>query len=182
MLSLIPLPPVLTRSVSDGPSSSHGCPSTTVRPDTNGWVPPGTCGYISRPYYPSIVAALIFSAVAATILVRYALMIIGVNFRHRRRLSEGSISLWRDNLLLPWVGALISTCLLAAYILRAFGTRYQQVPQFVASSDTFVLVCPICQSSVSTPFAYLDSFCHLCAYQPAYLSGYLGADYPPRIQ
>lgn len=28
----------------------RACPFTTMQPDANGWVPPGTCGYISRPY------------------------------------------------------------------------------------------------------------------------------------
>jgi hypothetical protein len=142
-------PSVLTRSVSDGPLLSHGCLETTVTPDANGWVPLGACGYLSRPYYPSFVAALAFSAVAAAVLVGYVVMGVRTVRRRSSRLPEENTTSWRDKLLLPWVGALISTCLLAAYILRAIGTRYQQVPEFVAFSDTFVMICPLCQSSVS---------------------------------
>ncbi|KAF2439296.1 hypothetical protein P171DRAFT_421748 [Karstenula rhodostoma CBS 690.94] len=121
MISFARLPLVSSRSAPDDPSPSHDCPTTTVKPDANGWVPPGTCGYISRPYYPSFVAALVFCAAAVLVLLGF---------------SGHSLSL-------PWIGALVATCLLAAYILRAFGTIYQQVPEFVAFSDTLVLVCPI---------------------------------------
>jgi hypothetical protein len=130
-------------------SSSSSCPTTTIRPDANGWVPPGTCGYISRPYYPSFVAALVFSAAVAAGLAGYASKVVRT-VRYRRRLADQSISSWRDILLLPVFAILISTCLLIAYILRAFGTRHQQVPEFVAYSDTLVLICPLRQYPLSS--------------------------------
>jgi len=182
MPSLAPSPPTSTLSVSDGQSPSHGCPATTVKPDANGWVPPGTCGYLSRPYYPSFVTALVFSAAAAAVLVGYALMIARVARRRRGRLPEENAPVWRGSLL-PWTGALISTCLLAAYILRAFGTRYQQVPGFVAFSDMFVLVCPICQSFHATLFSpTLTPLQNILPSFPPKLSAYVGTDYTPCLQ
>ncbi|KAH7078112.1 hypothetical protein BKA63DRAFT_279754 [Paraphoma chrysanthemicola] len=139
MLSTTPSLPHTTPSAS---SSSQGCPESTVKPDANGWVPPGTCGYISRPYYPSFIAALVFSTAAAAVLAGYMYMILRVA-RRRPRLLDQSTPLWKHRLLLPTFGALISTCLLIAYVLRALGTRHQQVLEFVAFSDTLVLMCPI---------------------------------------
>jgi hypothetical protein len=133
---------------------SPPCPTTTVRPDVNGWVPPGTCGYISRPYYPSFTAALVFSAAAAGVLAVYAFKIVRISRLRRRQLDPS----WKTCLVLPGFAAFISTCLLVAYVLRAFGTRYMQVPEFVAFSDTLVLVCPICQSF---NFDFLSAFASL---------------------
>ncbi|KAF1970901.1 hypothetical protein BU23DRAFT_201500 [Bimuria novae-zelandiae CBS 107.79] len=129
-----------TLLASDSTSPSPVCLSTTVQPDANGWVPPGTCGYLSRPYYPSLTTALVFSVAAAAALAGFALRIAR---RRRGRLTERKTRLWRDILGVPWLGAFISTCLLIAYVLRAFGTRHQQEPVFVAFSDTLILVCPI---------------------------------------
>ncbi|KAF9729580.1 hypothetical protein PMIN03_006334 [Paraphaeosphaeria minitans] len=134
---------VSTRSGSEEPSTSRSCPITTVKPDANGWVPPGSCGYISRPYYPSFVSALVFCAAAVLVLLGFALPIFRSVSRRGHQPRNGRWPSWKFCLLLPWIGALIATCLLAAYVLRAFGTRYQQVLEFVAISDTFVLICPI---------------------------------------
>ncbi|KAH7070242.1 hypothetical protein FB567DRAFT_216965 [Paraphoma chrysanthemicola] len=139
MLSTTPPIPHARPSAS---SSSYGCPESTVRPDVNGWVPPGTCGYISRPYYPSFIAALVFSTAAAVVLAGFLHMIVRVA-RQRPRLLDQSTPSWRHRLLLPVFGTLISTCLLIAYVLRALGTRHQQVHEFVSISDTLVLMCPI---------------------------------------
>jgi hypothetical protein len=138
MLSITPSLTVSTSLVKSLPSL---CPVTTIRPDSNGWVPIGTCGYISRPYYPSFAAALVFSAAAVAVLAGFTFRIV----RHRRRRQDLS---WQNDLLLPVFAAFISTCLLVAYVVRAIGTRYQQMPGFVAVSDTLILICPICQSSV----------------------------------
>ncbi|OAG00048.1 uncharacterized protein CC84DRAFT_1209746 [Paraphaeosphaeria sporulosa] len=125
------------------PSTSRSCPTTTVKPDANGWVPPGTCGYISRPYYPSFNSALISCAAAVLVLLGFSLLISRSAYRRNRQLrNEGGPS-WGLRLFLPWIGAFIATFFLAAYVLRAFGTKYQQTPEFVAISDTFVLICPI---------------------------------------
>jgi H+/Cl- antiporter ClcA len=162
-----PLPLVWTRSASDALSLAHACPTTIVTPDANGWVPPGTCGYISRPYYPSFVAASIFCAAAASVLIGYLSLICrSASCRHRWPRQEKKMSP-RNSLRLPWFGALIATCLLAAYVLRSFGTRHQQVPEFVAFSDTLVLICPICESFASALCAHLESlpsffFLHKC--------------------
>jgi hypothetical protein len=137
--------PSLTVSTAPVRHLSPPCPKTTVRPDSNGWVPPGTCGYISRPYYPSFTAALVFSAAAAAVLAVYVFT-IGRIIRLRRRQPDPS---WKNCFVLPGFAVFISTCLLVAYVLRAWGTRYMQVPEFVAFSDTLVLVCPICQSFYS---------------------------------
>jgi hypothetical protein len=134
---------VSTRVVLSNPSP---CPTTTIRPDANGWVPPGTCGYISRPYYPSFTVALVFSAAAATVLARFALIMVRT-VRYRRRFPDQNHPSWRNFLLLLAFAFLISTCLLVAYVLRAVGTRHQQLPEFVAFSDTLILICPICQLS-----------------------------------
>jgi hypothetical protein len=156
--------PFSTRSIAEASSSIQGCPTTTVTPDAHGWVPPGTCGYLSRPYCkcnirrarethtdsifpsfvdPSFIAALVFSIIAAGILLGYVRIVIRA--ARRRALPENSALPWSNGLLLPCFGTLISTCLLAAYVLRVFGTRYQQVPVFVAFSDTLILICPICE-------------------------------------
>jgi hypothetical protein len=81
------------------------------------------------------------TAAAAAVLAGFAIRIV----HHRRRRPD---LLWQNDLFLPVFAAFTSTCLLAAYLSRTFGTKYQQVPEFVAFSDTLVLVCPICQSSV----------------------------------
>jgi hypothetical protein len=93
---------------------------------------------------PSFIAALVFSGAAAVALLGYARIAV-LAARHRRALPEDSAPPWRNSLLLPFAGTLVSTCLLTAYVLRAFGTRNQQVLKFVALSDTLVLLCPICQ-------------------------------------
>lgn len=157
MISFYHLPLVATRSALGDPLPSPHCPTTTVKPDANGWVPPGTCGYISRPYYPSFVSALVFCAAAVLVLLGFLLLISRSvsRYRHQPRNERGSS--WVHSLSLPWSGALIATCLLVAYILRAFGTRNQQVPEFVAFSDTLVLICPICESAPSATIACLDS-------------------------
>lgn len=134
----------LTRSESSTPSSQH-CPATTVTPDANGWVPPGTCGYLSRPYYPSFLAALLFSAAAAAVLAGFVLVGVRAGRSHQERLREKSAPSWKDYIL-PWCGVLLAACLLAAYVLRALGTRHMQVAEFVAVSDTLVLMCPLCVS------------------------------------
>lgn len=134
---------VSIHSASDSPSPLEGCPATTVTPDGNGWVPPGTCGFISRPYYPSFAAAIFFSAAAAVVLIGYALLVARLSRRRLQRITRSALPS-KDKLLLPWFGAFLSTCLVAAYILRAFGTRHQQTPEFVAISDTIVLISPIC--------------------------------------
>jgi hypothetical protein len=154
---------------------SSPCPTTTIRPDVNGWVPPGTCGYISRPYYPSFTAALVFSAAAAAVLAVFASKIVRIS-RLRRRQPDLS---WRNCFVLPGFAAFLSTCLLVAYVLRAFGTRYMQVPEFVAFSDTLVLVCPICQSfDFDFPSAFaslkpLPSHTYRCSDQHVCLLWYL---------
>lgn len=144
--SLAPSSAVLTHSASPISSLRH-CPATTVTPDANGWVPPGTCGYLSRPYYPSFIAALIFSAAAAAVLAGFVLVAVRTARARRERLREKGVSSW-EGYLLPWCGVLLAACLLVAYVLRAVGTRNMQVAAFVAVSDTLVLMCPLCSSFV----------------------------------
>lgn len=89
---------------------------------------------------PSFVAALVFCVFATVLLIGYARITILTN----RRNAESPRG---RSLLLPLAALLLSICLLLAYVLRAIGTRHQQVTEFVAFSDTLVLMSPICESS-----------------------------------
>ncbi|KAH8597063.1 hypothetical protein B0O99DRAFT_671125 [Bisporella sp. PMI_857] len=106
-------------------SSIPECTST-IKPDSNGWVPPGTCGYYGKMYYPSFTAAATFSSLAAAILLGHLVQAI----RHPK---SG----------LQKFAVFASTCILAGYIARTFGTRHQQNIHIAAFSDTMVLVVPI---------------------------------------
>lgn len=137
-------PPTGNRSVSGNTSTTHDCPVSTVTPDANGWVPPGTCGYVTRPYYPSFAAASIFTVIAAAVLLGWARMMFRVTARRKELPGSNSLSCI-SSYIIPSIGLSISLCLLAAYLLRAVGTKHQQVPEFVAYSDVLVLMCPIRQ-------------------------------------
>lgn len=146
----IPLPPSSPPTPSRAP-----CPPTTITPDPNGWVPPGTCGFLSRPYYPSLSAALLFCVLAVVVQICYVRGVVrGVRRRREARVhgyddeagARSTHPWWKKAgaLFVPCVGAVLATCLLAAYVLRALGTRNMQVPAYVAASDTLVLTSPIC--------------------------------------
>ncbi|CAI6332875.1 unnamed protein product [Periconia digitata] len=134
---MLSVPSITFRSVPDQTESTGGCSPSNVKPDVNGWVPPGTCGYLSRPYYPSLFAAIVFSAAAAFVIAGYAIRTVrAASCTPRKELAYSSVKLLST-------GASLSACLFAAYVLRAVGTRHQQEPAFVALSDTVVLICPM---------------------------------------
>jgi hypothetical protein len=165
-------PPILPSTSAPVP---NGCPSPTITPDANGHVPSGTCGYLSRPYYPSLAAALLFTFLAAGVLFKFALRVVRANLkrqqwrrrRHRHRLEAvGSAKAgttwsgwwWSEGMGPAWTGVVLSAGMVAAYGVRAAGTRWQQVVWFVGISDTVVLVWSVCMC----PFLVmlLTSFCY----------------------
>lgn len=134
------------------PGQRHDCPTTTVTPDSNGWVPLGTCGYLNRPYYPSFTVAIIFAVAATAVLVGHILWTLRLHRRHQHRFFYGvgrkealdeDVRGKHSHLVLPCLALFTSACLVVAYVARAIGTRNQQEPMFVAVSDTLVLLCPM---------------------------------------
>lgn len=112
------------------PTQTSNIPACITRePDHNGYVPPGTCGYHGKLYYPSFMLALIFTAIASTILLGHLTQLI----RHPR---DG----------LQQYAVFISTCLVLGFVARTIGTKDQQNIYLAAVSDTVVLVSPICKS------------------------------------
>lgn len=109
------------------PVSSVPHCTTTVKPDRNGWVPPGTCGYYGKMYYPSFSVAVGFSALAGAILLSHFTKAV----RHPKSVHQR-------------LAVLASTCLFVGYVARTIGTRYQQNIHIAAISDTMILVSPIC--------------------------------------
>lgn len=105
-----------------------------IQPDSNGWVPPGTCGYYGKMYYPSFIAAAVFSIIAGAMLLGHLIQAIRYS---NSRLQRFAVS--------------VSTCLFTGYVARAVGTRHQQNIYIAAFSDTMVLVSPICKKSLQTP-------------------------------
>ena len=101
--------------------------TTTIKPDSNGWVPPGTCGYHGKMYYPSFGTAIIFSALAATMLFGHLVQAARFPRSGLHRLAVFSC-----------------TCLLTGYVARAIGSHRQQNIYLAAISDTTILVSPIC--------------------------------------
>jgi len=99
----------------------------TIQPDSNGYVPPGTCDYHGKPYYPSFILAVIFTALATVILTAHLILSIRYPENGLRRFA-----------------VFISTFLVVGFAARTFGTRDQQNVYLSAVSDTVVLVCPIC--------------------------------------
>lgn len=103
----------------------------TIEPDSNGWVPPGTCGYYGKMYYPSFTQAAIFSALAGVMLLGHLVQAI-------RYPKSG----------LQRFAVFVSICLFAGYVARTVGTRHQQNIYIAAFSDTMVLVSPICEIAI----------------------------------
>lgn len=116
--------------MSPTPVSSIPQCTTTIKPDSNGWVPPGTCGYYGKMYYPSFTAAVIFSILAGIILLGHIIQAA----RHPK-------------MGLQRLAVFASFCLFAGYVARTLGTRYQQNISITAFSDTMVLIIPICQTA-----------------------------------
>jgi hypothetical protein len=157
-------------SASTATHLSNGCPSSTITPDANGHVPTGTCGYLSRPYYPSFAAALLFAFFAASVLLDFTLRVVRATRKRqwrRRREERGDcaksgttwVGWWYEEGMGPaWTGVILSMGLVVAYGVRAAGTKWQQVFWFVGVSDTIVLVWPVCMYSSLLFFARLDLY------------------------
>ena len=109
------------------PVSSIPQCTTTIKPDSNGWVPPGTCGYHGKMYYPSLVAAVVFSVLVGVVLLGHLVQAARYPKSGLRQLVASA-----------------STLLFAGYIARTIVTRHQQNIYIAAFSDTMVLTCPTC--------------------------------------
>jgi len=107
--------------------TAHTSACTTRVPDRNGYVPPGTCGYHGKLYFPSFTLAAIFTAVAATILLGHMIQLLRFPEHGLQRLA-----------------VFISTCLVVEFAARTAGTKDQQNIYLAAISDTVVLAVPIC--------------------------------------
>jgi hypothetical protein len=99
--------------------------TTTRQPDSNGYVPPGTCGYHGKMYYPSFAIAVLFTVIAAAILTGHLVQ----TFRYPKDGPQKFLSF-------------ISACIFSGYVARTVGTRHQQNIPIAAFSDTMILICP----------------------------------------
>jgi len=100
----------------------------TIKPDKNGYVPPGTCGSLYN-YYPSFAAAIIFSVLFGAVMVVHI----------------GQAAIYKKKFC--WVVIMGAIWEFGSYVSRAFGTRNQQSTGIATVSQLLVLLAPLCMSS-----------------------------------
>ncbi|EXJ85588.1 hypothetical protein A1O1_05953 [Capronia coronata CBS 617.96] len=113
----------------DLPSST--C-TQTIKPDKNGYVPPGTCGSLYE-YYPSFGAAIVFSVLFGILFIAHLAQAIA----HKKSFC--------------WVVVMASFWEFASYGFRTAGTRNQQSTTLATLSQILVLLAPIWVNA----FAYM---------------------------
>lgn len=121
----------------------------TIEPDKNGYVPPGSCGAL-YDYYPSFVAAAVFSGLFGVLMMLHiaqAAKLKSVSF------CDYGWSGYVLNIVqkFSWVvimGAIWET---AAFVFRTISTKHQQSAGIDLVSTIFVLLAPLCWSSISVP-------------------------------
>ena len=101
--------------------------SQTIKPDSNGYVPPGSCGAMWN-YYPSFGAAVFFSLLFGAVTLAHVYQ--AVKFRKR------------------WCWVIIVACLweTMAFVFRTISTRHQQASGVLLVFQVFVLTAPLCES------------------------------------
>ncbi|KAH8654069.1 RTA1 like protein-domain-containing protein [Tricladium varicosporioides] len=98
--------------------------SKTIVPDSNGYVPPGTCGAL-YDYYPSFAAAIVFSLLFGALTIAHIWL----------------AAKWKAGYL--WVlimGVLWSTL---GFTTRAISTKHQQSSGLALTSTLFTLLAPL---------------------------------------
>ncbi|KAK2026641.1 RTA1 domain-containing protein [Colletotrichum zoysiae] len=104
----------------------------TIKPDSNGYVPPGECGAIWN-YYPSFVAAVVFTGLFALLTAVH----IWQAARHKKR--------W------CWVIIMASIWETLAFVFRAASSKQQQSDGVYLVFQIFILLAPIWVNA----FAYM---------------------------
>ncbi|KAK2061766.1 RTA1 domain-containing protein [Colletotrichum caudatum] len=104
----------------------------TIKPDSNGYVPPGECGAIWN-YYPNFVAAVVFTGLFALLTAVH----IWQAARHKKR--------W------CWVIIMASIWETLAFVFRAASSKQQQSDGVYLVFQIFILLAPIWVNA----FAYM---------------------------
>ncbi|KDN67771.1 putative RTA1 domain-containing protein [Colletotrichum sublineola] len=104
----------------------------TIKPDANGYIPPGECGAIWN-YYPSFVAAVVFALLFALLTVVH----IWQAAKHKKR--------W------CWVIIMASIWETLAFVFRAASSKQQQSDGIYLVFQIFILLAPIWVNA----FAYM---------------------------
>jgi hypothetical protein len=103
----------------------------TIKPDKNGYVPPGTCGALWE-YYPSFGAAILFSVIFGMLLIAH----IAQAIHYKKSFC--------------WVIIMASLWEFGSYGTRAAGSRNQQSSLLATISQILVLLAPVCESAKAT--------------------------------
>ncbi|KAI1408706.1 RTA1 like protein-domain-containing protein [Hypoxylon sp. FL1857] len=96
----------------------------TIKPDANGYLPPGTCNAL-WDYYPSFSAALAFTVIFGLLTLAH----IYQGIAHKKRFC--------------WVIAMASFWETMAYLFRTVSTRYQQNTTIYLVFQIFILLSPL---------------------------------------
>jgi hypothetical protein len=99
----------------------------TIKPDKNGYVPPGTCGSLYN-YYPSFAAAIVFAVMFGALMVAH--------------IAQAAI--YKKKFC--WVIIMGTIWEFGSYVSRALGTRHQQSTGIATISQLLVLLAPLCKS------------------------------------
>lgn len=100
--------------------------SQTIKPDANGYVPPGTCNALWN-YYPSFAAAIVFSILFGILTALHIWRAV----HHRKK--------W------CWVIIVASAWETLAFVFRTISTKHQQSTAVLLVFQIFVLTAPLCE-------------------------------------
>ena len=124
--STISNPSASTSSASDPstPTQNQSSCEQTIKPDTNGYVPPGTC-HSYYDYYPSLGAAALFSALFVVLLTLHIIQAV----YYQKPFC--------------WVIIMGAAWESAAFVTRTLSTQNQQNTWLVIISNTLILLAPL---------------------------------------
>jgi hypothetical protein len=100
--------------------------SATIQPDSNGFVPPGSCNAMWN-YYPSFAAALLFSILFGVLTIAHIYQAV----KHGKK--------W------CWVIIVAGIWETLAFIFRTISTKHQQESGILLVFQIFVLTAPLCK-------------------------------------
>jgi hypothetical protein len=141
---------------------------STIIPDPNGYVPPGTCGSLWN-YYPSFGAAATFTGIFMIIMAVHGWQIVVYRkvCEHHLVYSFTINTVWAAHVncsrdLQGWCWVIITACAweTIAMLFRTVSTKYQQSSSMVLVFQIFILTAPLCESIPVPYLAYTGATTH----------------------